>query len=445
MSFPRYDSYRDSGVVWLGGIPSSWNLKPFWTLFRRTKRTGFDNEQLLSVYRDYGVIPKASRSDNFNNPSEDLNQYQLVEPGDLAINKMKAWQGSVAISDYRGIVSPAYFIFKPTHRENRRFLHYLMRSAEYTFGYWTISKGIRPNQWDLEPQEHSRFPIILPSITEQTAIANFLDRETAKIDALINEQKKLIELLKEKRQAVISHAVTKGIDPNVPMKDSGVEWLGEVPAHWEHTDAGRYVSILSGYAFPSSEFSENDTGVRLLRGVNVGVGSMRWDETAYWEREESDGLDNFALKEGDLVIGMDRPWIGGGLRLATVEQADLPCLLLQRVAAIFTHERLLKDYLILLLMSDDFMHYCAPEMTGVSVPHISPSQIGGFPIPLPPLAEQGSIVEFVRMQNGLMSSLISEAEAGILLFQERRSALISAAVTGKIDVRDQARQQIAAE
>ncbi len=185
MNLPRHAAQKESHLQWLGSFPDHWTIRPLWTLFRRVKRCGFQDERLLSVYRDYGVVPKASRDDNFNKASDDLSAYQLVEPGDLAINKMKAWQGSVAISEFRGIVSPAYFVFKAEHTEVPRYLHYLLRSAEYTAGYLSISKGIRPNQWDLEPQEHSRMPVLLPPRQEQTAIAAFLDRETAKIDALV--------------------------------------------------------------------------------------------------------------------------------------------------------------------------------------------------------------------------------------------------------------------
>jgi type I restriction enzyme, S subunit len=149
-------------------------------MFRRTKRTGHASEPLLSVYRDFGVIYKASRDDNFNKPSDDLGLYQLVEPGDLAINKMKAWQGSVAISEIRGIVSPAYFVYKSLHVENNEYLHYLFRSAQYVAGYFSISKGIRINQWDLEPEYHSRLPVLMPPPDEQRVIAAFLDRETAR-------------------------------------------------------------------------------------------------------------------------------------------------------------------------------------------------------------------------------------------------------------------------
>ncbi|WP_272961487.1 restriction endonuclease subunit S, partial [Alcanivorax jadensis] len=198
MIFPKYLDYKKSGHDWLGDIPSAWRIVPLWSLFSRVKRTGFADEELLSVYRDHGVIPKASRSDNFNKPSDDLSAYQLVAIDDLAINKMKAWQGSVAISEYRGIVSPAYHVYVAKHAECSRYLHYLFRSMEYIAGYLANSKGIRVNQWDLEPQQHSRMPVILPSPSEQKTIAAFLDHETAKIDALIAEQQRLIELLKEK-------------------------------------------------------------------------------------------------------------------------------------------------------------------------------------------------------------------------------------------------------
>lgn len=271
MSFPRYKSYKDSGVEWLGEVPEHWDIRPLWTMFQRTKRTDFATEELLSVYRDFGVILKSSRDDNFNKPSDDLGSYQLVEQGDLTINKMKAWQGSVGISNLRGIVSPAYFVYAATHKENSRFLHHLLRSPQYIAGYLSFSKGIRVNQWDLDPQYHSRMPILLPSLEEQQTIATFLDRETAKIDALIAEQQRLIELLKEKRQAVISHAVTKGLNPDEPMKDSGIEWLAEVPAHWTLVALGKIAKDKCDGPFGSGLKSEHytDEGVRVIRLQNI--------------------------------------------------------------------------------------------------------------------------------------------------------------------------------
>lgn len=435
MSLPRYHSYKNSGTGWLGEVPTSWRIAPLWTLFRRSKRVGFEDAQLLSVYRDYGVIPKASRDDNNNKASDDLSVYQLVEPGDLAINKMKAWQGSVAISEHRGIVSPAYFIYEAIHQENARYLHYLLRSPRYITGYLANSKGIRVNQWDLEPQYHSRMPVVLPPVPEQSTIATFLDRETAKIDALIAEQEKLIALLAEKRRATISHAVTRGLDPNVPMKDSGIAWMGDVPAHWKVGKAGFYASVLPGFAFSASEFSQDDTDVRLLRGINVGVGELRWDEVVYWRRTESDGLSAFELKVGDVVIGMDRPLISSGMRVAVVKAKDLPCLLLQRVAKVEASPSMDSRFVMRLLSSRLFESHFTPETTGVSVPHISGEQISDFVIPVPPRDEQCRICDFLEAELSRLNALNVEAERSIALLKERRSALIAAAVTGQFDVR----------
>jgi type I restriction enzyme S subunit len=435
MSFPRYQQYVDSGTGWLGEYPSHWKAVPLWTLFWRIKRQGHSEEELLSVYRDHGVVPKSSRDDNNNKQSDDLSVYQLVDVGDLVINKMKAWQGSVAISQVRGIVSPAYFTYQATHQEDQRFLHYLMRSQRYITGYLSLSKGIRVNQWDLEPQYHSRMPVLLPPIEEQRRIADLLDRETAKIDALVEEQERLIELLKEKRQAAITQAVTKGLNQSVPMKDSGVEWLGKVPAHWKFGKAGFYVSVLPGYAFSSGDFSLHDSDTKLLRGINVGVGELRWDDVVYWVRKPSDGLDAYELAEGDVVIGMDRPLIADGMRVARVTLSDLPCLLLQRVAKVQPGSLMDSRFIMRLLSSLAFEAHFAPETTGVSVPHISGEQICCFLVPVPPLEEQRQICDFVEVEIAKIDALTREAEFATALLVERRSALISAAVTGKIDVR----------
>ena len=249
------------------------------------------------------------------------------------------------------------------------------------------------------------------------------------------EQEKLIALLQEKRQAVISHAVTKGLDPSGTMKDSGVEWLGEVPAHWAVGNCGFYLRILSGFAFPSSGFTDDDSAHRLLRGANVGVSRLKWDDTVYWQRSEGDGLDDYEMVEGDLVIGMDRPLIGEGMRVAKVTAQDLPSLLLQRVASLKVGNKLHPDYLHYLLASEMFIAHFSPETTGVSVPHISPDQINKFVIPIPPMSEQLAIVNDVKRLLAEFGGLIAESEIAVGLLQERRTALISAAVTGQIDVR----------
>ena len=262
-----------------------------------------------------------------------------------------------------------------------------------------------------------------------------MDQETTKIDALVAEQQKLIELLKEKRQAVISHAVTKGLNPKAPMRPSGIEWLGDVPEHWKVGKCGFYISILSGFAFPSTGFTDDENDTKLLRGINVGVQQLKWDETVYWRRVEDDGLNIYEMKPGDLVIGMDRPLISEGIRVAKVKECDLPCLLLQRVASLKSGKLMNTDYLLGLLSSEMFVAHFSPGTTGVSVPHISPEQINNFVVPVPPISEQDEITNFIKTQTSKFNALTTEAQHAIELLQERRTALISASVTGQINVR----------
>ncbi|MEI2657804.1 MAG: restriction endonuclease subunit S [Nitrosomonas sp.] len=412
MSFPRYESYKDSGVEWLGEVPEHWVCKPFWTLYRRTKRTGYVNEQLLSVYRDYGVIPKASRDDNNNKPSDDLNPYQLVKVGDLAINKMKAWQGSVAISEYQGIVSPAYFVYESTNDEISRFLHYLMRSSRYITGYLTLSKGIRVNQWDLEPQYHSRMSVVLPPKDEQQIIATFLDRETAKIDALIAEQQRLIELLKEKRQSVISHAVTKGLNPNVPMKDSGIEWLGEVPKHWGVVPLRWFASCASGNGI-SIEQVETEADTKQLVPVIGGNGVM--------------GYTNLVnVKHSILAVGRVGALCGNVHIVNPPAWVTDNALILDAAPNAFD-----LTYLASVLRSRNLNDIASKT----AQPLITGTQVRDQRVPQPPLEEQSAIVNFLDRETAKLDTLTTEAKTAITLLQERRTALISAAVTGKIDVR----------
>jgi len=329
-------------------------------------------------------------------------------------------------------LNPQLAVFKEI-KCDKRFLYYYLVSP-YIQSIVQLS-NVGSTIPTMTQQAVLSFFLPLPPLPEQTAIAAFLDRETAKIDALVGEQEKLIALLKEKRQAVISHAVTKGLDPNVKMKDSGVEWLGEVPEEWVISKSGHYVIILSGFAFPSIGFNDDVSCPKLLRGVNVGVGQLRWDDTVYWRRSIGDGLDNYEIDAGDIVLGMDRPIIGNGVRVAKVKPTDLPCLLLQRVALLKTGPGLNPDFLLSFLISNFFVSHFSPETTGVSVPHISPEQIKDFIISVPPLIEQSAIVAFLDCEIAKIDILVVEAEKGIALLEERRSALISAAVTGQIDVR----------
>jgi len=203
---------KDSGVEWLGEVPAHWRLERAKRFFRFVKRQDRADLPVLSVYRDFGVIEKSSRDDNINKTPEDLSLYQTVIPGDLVINKMKAWQGSLGVSTLRGITSPDYAVFSSEHVERPAFLNYMLRCKLLPPLYKAISNGIRPDQWRIEPDKFLHLIFVLPSYDEQRAIVEFLDRETAKIDALVAEAETATALLQERRSALISAAVTGKID-----------------------------------------------------------------------------------------------------------------------------------------------------------------------------------------------------------------------------------------
>ncbi|HAV1907496.1 restriction endonuclease subunit S [Enterobacter hormaechei] len=436
--YKAYPEYKDSGVEWLGEVPNHWKTVSISRLFSRIKRTGYTEKELLSVYRDYGVIPKSSRDDNNNKPSEDLSPYQLVEPNDLVMNKMKAWQGSIAISEYEGIVSPAYFVYKPNNilfeLAHPRYVHYLLRNPIYVTQYLSRSKGIRVNQWDLDPDEFRNIELLLPDKTEQEKIYSFLDHETAKIDNLIEKQQQLIELLKEKRQAVISHAVTKGLNPDVPMKDSGVKWLGEVPAHWDSVRVKQVSSFITSGPRGWSDYITDDGDEIFLQSgdLNNELGLHLDKAKRVSPPKNAEGIRT-RLMNGDVVICITGANTG---RVAIVSK-------LSQKTYINQHLSLIRPEIP--KINSSFLGYCLASSNGHSYFEVAQyglkeglnlSNIAEAPLALPPLHEQDAIVKYLKcVQNNYdYLSCLSANQVGLL--QERRAALISAAVTGKIDVRD---------
>ncbi|CAI1657118.1 MULTISPECIES: restriction endonuclease subunit S [Serratia] len=434
--YKAYPEYKDSGVEWLGIVPSHWKTVSISRLFSRVKRTGYKDKELLSVYRDYGVVPKSSRDDNNNKPSEDLSPYQLVEENDLVMNKMKAWQGSIAISEYEGIVSPAYFVYQPNkiifELAHLRYVHYLLRNPIYVTQYLSRSKGIRVNQWDLDPDEFRNIELLLPSKNEQEKIYGFLDHETAKIDKLIEKQQQLIERLKEKRQAVISHAVTKGLNPDVPMKDSGVEWLGEVPEHWRVSRVKNFAKIESGHT-PSKTKSEY--------WVNCIIPWVSLNDSK--QLKDVDYIDDTTYKISELGMANSSAHLLPARAVVFTRDASIglsaittkPMAVSQHLIAWLCNERFVVPEFLLLVfyaMEKEFERYTF----GATIKTIGMDNVRGLRSAFPPIDEQHKLIEWAFKKLEKIKFSINKVEDIISLLQERRTALISAAVTGKIDVRD---------
>lgn len=306
-----------------------------------------------------------------------------------------------------------YFLRPRTHLVDGRFLFRACSVSPVRDQFVVEANGI--TRYGLSQGDLGSAEVPVPSLDEQRAIADFLDRETAKIDALIDSKQRLIELLEEKRRSRIAEIV-------------------EGQPGYHRAKLAYFVDILPGYAFPSSGFTRSEEDIRLLRGTNVGVGRIDWTDMARWPANDAPRFSRYQLAEGDIVLGMDRPWISRGIRVARIEERDLPALLLQRVARLRAHRFLSQDYLELVLASPQFHAYFAPILTGVSVPHISPTQIGEFSFPLPPKERQGEIVKTFQTENRRIRSLRHKLEHSLELFREQRTSLISAVVTGNVDV-----------
>ena len=312
------------------------------------------------------------------------------------------------------VVSTGFAVVRPEDDLRSDYAAYALRAPYFVERVVANSKGVSFPA--INESEMATYEVATPPSNEQRAIAAFLDRETAKVDALVVKKERLIELLHEQRIALIEAAVA-----SAPISPE--------------TRLGYYVDLLPGYAFPSNEFSHDSDDVRLLRGVNISPDGIRWDDTVLWPLSESKRYANYQLRQGDLVFGMDRPWISTGIRVAEVTGADIPSLLLQRAARLRARPGLSQRFLKLVLGSPQFQAYFEPILTGISVPHVSPEQILSFRIRLPTLEAQEALSHRVESELLRTRSMCDVLRESISRVNELRTALISAAVTGKIDVR----------
>lgn len=432
----RYPAYRDSGVEWLGEVPEGWDILRFRHVFQESSET-IANEvfgPMLSVSGYRGIEVKEYDDENRRRSEEDLVGYRIVRPGQLVVNTMWLNNTGLGVSDFEGHVSPAYRAYFFRGDADRRFVHHAMRSHAYVQGYTKHLTGVRPNSLQMSRDDLMDFPVLLPSRPEQQAIAAFLDRETAKIDALVAEQRRLIELLREKRQAVITHAVTRGLDPTAPLKPSGVEWLGDVPVGWEVVSLRHLVdprrSITYGIVQPGEPDPE---GRFMVRGQDYSAGWANGENIFRVSPAVEEPYKRARLVPGDLVMTI----VGAG----TGNVAEVPSFLdganiTQTTARIAPRsEKVFGRFLSWSLRSDVGRVQVQRYQKGAAQPGLNLEHLSAFLLPVPPLETQRSISDRLDTEFRDFSNLEREAESAISLLQERRAALISAAVTGRIDVR----------
>lgn len=434
-----YESYQKTKYDWISKVPSHWERITLRSITRLSdERCGERNDlELLSVYREYGIIKKSSRDDNHNVESLDLSNYKFVDVNYLVMNKMKMWQGSLGVSPYKGIVSPAYIVCKLTRDVNSKYLHILLRSTSFKTFYNRISYGVRVGQWDMRYDDFKQLEIYLPPREEQDQIVRYLDWKLSKINKLIKAKKKQIALLNEQKQAIINKAVTKGLDDTVPMKDSGVDWIGEIPEDWSSKrlkqcfckrKAGAWGNEPSNFLInlPCVRVADFDYDNLILKN---NIPTIR----GYTKPQ----VDNLTLIEKIVLIeksgGGEKTPVGRAVLLNTVE----PTLYANFIEALFVSPEYNCDYMVFLLSamySNRVNVRYIKQTTGIQNLNITGYLSENIFIPL--LQTQEYIVEYLNCCQLEFNKIIKTINDEIALLSEYKTSLISSVVTGKIDVRD---------
>jgi len=419
----RFSSYKDSGVSWIGDIPEHWEVKQLRSFLTLFSEKGHGDAQLLSVTREQGVIErdKEDKEENHNFVPDDLSGYKYIEKGDFAINKMKAWQGSYAVSEYNGIVSPAYFTCK-LKGVNKDFFSKAIRSKVYVPFFTQYSKGIRVGQWDLNPNALKSIPFFLPTPDEQSVIVKYIDDKTSKIDAYVADKEKEIELLQELKQKTIADAVTKGLNPDVKMKDSSSLISTFCPASWKIVRNKSFMSLtgvkVGNRADEYVLLSLTTKGI-IVRDLESGKGKFPKDFDTYQ-----------FVRKGELVFCLfdidETP--------RTVGLVDTEGMLTGAYTALKVNTEIaLPEYIYNYYLCVDNIKALKPYYSGLRKT-VRADKFLQIYIPLPPLDEQRAIVSYIEEKCQKIDKLASELQSEIDYMKEYKQRLIADCVTGQINV-----------
>jgi type I restriction enzyme, S subunit len=415
MSTTKYPSYKDVPIPWVASIPEHWDWMPVLGVAseRDEDNKGMKENNLLSL--SYGNIVNKDINTSDGLLPESFETYQIVRPGDIVLrltdlqNDKRSLRS--ALVTQAGIITSAYLALKPESIDPK-YLGYLLRAYDVSKVFYSMGGGLRQS---MKYGDIKRMPLVIPTKAEQLAIAIFLDRETGKIDALITEQQRLIELLQEKRQAVISHAVTKGLNPNAPMKDSGVEWLGEVPEHWEVGPIKRFFTSMNYKRIPLSAEEratrQGEYPYYGASGIIDSVDEFLFDEPLVLVSE--DGANLLMRSSSIAFVASGKYWVNNHAHIIRPNDG-MPTFWSERIESL----------------------QIAPFVTGSAQPKLPAEALMNLTVAAPPgEAEKDAIEKQIQEARAEFDPLLDASRNAITLLQERRSALISAAVTGQIDVR----------
>ena len=428
----RYPSMKDSGVPWLGAVPKHWEVLRLGALLRERGETNDDNSttEVLSVMRERGVIPYAEKGNVGNKKSEDITRYKIVRPNDIVVNCMNVIIGSVGLSDYTGCLSPVYYVL--TRRSKADDPHYLnayFQTKPFQLSLVRIGNGILAHRMRIPMELLKCEPFPRPPADEQAAIVRFLHHADRRIQRYIRAKRKLIKLLEEQKQATIHRAVTRSLDSNIKLKPSGVEWLGDMPEHWNLKRFKFLARVTSGQVDPRAP---EQRGKILIapNHIKSGSGRISLEETA-----EGQGADSgkYEVRRGQVVYSKIRP----NLRTAAIARVD--CLCSADMYPLTVRESELRpEFLLLILLSVPFTRFVVDCSLRVAMPKVNREALGEGWLWYPDLKEQDAILRSTQESTSPLDMAIGQAEREIALVREYRTRLIADVVTGKLDVREAA-------
>ena len=401
----RYSEYKDSGAKWLGKIPKQWDVikaKYLWNEVFSFSENGSEN--LLSVSQYEGVTQAKNES-----RSESLKGYKKVAKDNLVINIMLAWMGGLGVSEYNGIVSPAYCVYRLKKAANPKFMHYLYKTPMYLAEFARHSTGVIPSRWRMYTDDFGQVLTLIPPIDEQDKIVSYLDKVTSKIDEAIAQQQKMIDLLNERKQIIINNAVTKGLNPDAPMKDSGIDWIGEIPEHWEQKRLRFLCNIKTG---------DKDTIDREDNGKYP----------FYVRSPKIEHINSFSF-DGEAVL-MAGDGVGAG-KVFHYVKGKFGCH--QRVYIIYNFKNVEGEYLYY-YMQIKFKHIIEQYSAKSTVDSVRLFMLQNFNILIPSTQEQNNIISHIKNATVRIDKVISFQQRMLALLQERKQIIINDVVTGKVKV-----------
>lgn len=430
-AYPKHHSFKPSGFDWIGDVPEHWDVEKLGSMLTAVSEKNRPDLPLLSITREQGVIERdvEDQDSNHNFIPDDLSGYRVLREGQFGMNKMKAWQGSYGVSAHTGIVSPAYFIFDFAREVDPHFFNIAIRSKLYVSYFGSASDGVRVGQWDLNQSRMRQIPILLPPLPEQRAIAAFLDGKCATIDEAVRIKGEQIRLLAERRQILIQQVVTRGLNPNVPMKDSDIDWIGQIPAHWEMKrlkDVSR--SVKTGRTPPSSsamDYFEGGTIPWYTPGDVQDGGVFDASEKRLSPSAISHGHVDMFPENCIFFIG-----IGGTLGKANISRVPASCN--QQFNVIEPNKDIVPDWLLVWLNVSRDVVFNQTDYT--TMPIMNQAKTKRIPLPVPSLGEQEEILRTLRDRRAKINAAIALKESQITALREYKTSLINAAVTGKIKV-----------